>query len=276
MSNLYRKSLIEKMSNPEQLDKTVRITSSCSWLALAGIALIIAAVMVWAVLGRLPETVSALGIISPTADVYALYSDSSGIVSEIKKQSGKFTAGDEIIVVSNGAERNCTVKADNGGVLSQLLVEQDSVVFRGQEIARYTPEIDDEAVVVCYVPITQAQTLKTGMKAQLAPIFSDGKKDGHMEGEIIHIGSYAASTAAMSFVLGDAATRLPEQFAANGAVCEVVFRIKTDEKSDNGFYWTNERGKRLVLPDGTLVSASIITSEVSPLSKLIGGFGGEK
>lgn len=34
--NIYRKSMLERMSSPEQLDKMIVITSPSFWLALAG------------------------------------------------------------------------------------------------------------------------------------------------------------------------------------------------------------------------------------------------
>ncbi len=36
MANLYRKSFLEKLEMPEQLDKAITITSPLSWLARCG------------------------------------------------------------------------------------------------------------------------------------------------------------------------------------------------------------------------------------------------
>ena len=41
MPELYRKASLERISNPEQLDKTLKITSPLSWLVLIAITLMI-------------------------------------------------------------------------------------------------------------------------------------------------------------------------------------------------------------------------------------------
>ena len=48
MADLYRKSSLEKLSNPEQLDRMIRISSPMSWLALAAVLLVIVAAAIWA------------------------------------------------------------------------------------------------------------------------------------------------------------------------------------------------------------------------------------
>ena len=41
MSNIFRKSVIERLSSPEQLDKMIRITSPLTWLFIVACALIL-------------------------------------------------------------------------------------------------------------------------------------------------------------------------------------------------------------------------------------------
>jgi len=62
MAELFRKSSLEKLSSPEQLDKAITVSTPVSWLALIGITVIIGAVVVWSILGSLPTIVSAQGI----------------------------------------------------------------------------------------------------------------------------------------------------------------------------------------------------------------------
>ena len=41
MADLYRKSSLDKLSNPEQLDRMIKISSPLSWLALIAVLLVI-------------------------------------------------------------------------------------------------------------------------------------------------------------------------------------------------------------------------------------------
>lgn len=62
MEEIFRKSSLEKLSSPEQLDKMIVITLPSFWIALAGAGVIIVAALVWSILGRLPINVEATGI----------------------------------------------------------------------------------------------------------------------------------------------------------------------------------------------------------------------
>ena len=68
MSQLYRKTALEKISSPEQLDKTLKLTSPISWLTLLGITLILTVALVWSIVGTVSETITAFGIISSPVD----------------------------------------------------------------------------------------------------------------------------------------------------------------------------------------------------------------
>ena len=41
MAQIYRKTALDKISSPEQLDKSLKITSPLSWLVLLGLTLIV-------------------------------------------------------------------------------------------------------------------------------------------------------------------------------------------------------------------------------------------
>lgn len=73
MADLYRKSALEKLSSPEQLDRMIVITPPTFWLAMAGAVGIILAALLWSVFGRLPVTVQAQGILLSTRAVEQVY-----------------------------------------------------------------------------------------------------------------------------------------------------------------------------------------------------------
>lgn len=62
MAQLFRKASLDKLSNPEQLDKAIVIMSPGNWLAILGAALMIVSALVWCMVGRIPVTESADGI----------------------------------------------------------------------------------------------------------------------------------------------------------------------------------------------------------------------
>jgi len=99
MADLFRKSSLEKLSSPEQLDKMIVITSPSFWLAMLGAAFIVATALVWSIFGRLPENVDTQGIYVNRAGIQSVYCEGSGTVAEIKVQDGDTIKKGDIIAV---------------------------------------------------------------------------------------------------------------------------------------------------------------------------------
>jgi len=99
MADLFRKSSLEKLSSPEQLDKMIVITSPSFWLAMLGAAFIVATALVWSIFGRLPENVDTQGIYVNRAGIQSVYCEGSGTVAEIKVQDGDTVKKGDIIAV---------------------------------------------------------------------------------------------------------------------------------------------------------------------------------
>lgn len=270
MADVFRKSSIEKLSNPEQLDRAITVSSPMSWLALIGIFVIIVAVVIWSIFGTMPTTVSVSGVITSPNDVCAACSDVSGIVSDLNKNAGdKVEIGDALATIRSSDGKETIIKAKEKGVISQVLVQPDQAVMTGTELYRITPSFTDKQLIVCYVPSAYAGQLKNGMKVKLYPTSVDTQKAGHMEAEIVSVGEFSADATNMSFVLGSG-NYVAEQFLAQGPVVEIVCKIREDSSTKSGYWWSSKKGKNVVLTNGTFVTAKVVTDESAPITKLIG------
>lgn len=49
MSNIFRKSVIERLSSPEQLDKMIRITGPLTWLFIVACVLVFIPLVFWSI-----------------------------------------------------------------------------------------------------------------------------------------------------------------------------------------------------------------------------------
>ena len=91
---VYRKTLLERISSPEQLDKMIVITSPSYWLAILGGAFIIVAALVWSILGSIPINMETTGIFvsAHTSDQQTADSQSIGeqqVICYVPISSGK-------------------------------------------------------------------------------------------------------------------------------------------------------------------------------------------
>lgn len=88
MADLFRKTALEKLSSPEQLDRAIIIAPSSLWIALSGGALIVAGALLWGIFGRLPVNVDANGIYMRGDHTGGVYSEVSGMITDVEVQVG--------------------------------------------------------------------------------------------------------------------------------------------------------------------------------------------
>ena len=60
-NKLFRKSALDKISSPEQLNEYMKVAGAGVWFILAGLAVTFAAFFLWGITGSIPETVEVTG-----------------------------------------------------------------------------------------------------------------------------------------------------------------------------------------------------------------------
>lgn len=89
-TRLFRKSSIDRVNSPEQLNEYIRVTSPGMWLVLAAIILLLTGVVVWGVFGTVETTIEAGVLVREhTAVCYIAAEDASSV-----KEGMPVTAGD--------------------------------------------------------------------------------------------------------------------------------------------------------------------------------------
>lgn len=268
MADLYRKSSLERISNPEQLDKVIKVTSPMSWLALIAIALIVAVAVVWSVIGTIPVTITVGGVISAPVGSNAVYSEEIGTVVSVRVREGdELHLGDEILSYKTVGNEIKTIYSDQVGYVSSVLVRNGDPVAPSNEVIRVIPSVQGSQIVVCYVPAAQAKKLERGMLVNVNLNYLDSSSYGNMAARIVNIDAYAVSMEGMNGVLG-ASNNLSASFTQNGAVVAVACELYPDENTLSGYYWSNEKGANVEVANGSQVTAKIVTEEVAPITKL--------
>lgn len=124
MAELYRKSMLEKLSSPEQLDKIITIISPSFWIAAIGGGTIILVALLWSILGRLPVNINVNGIYTNRDGIHAVYSGSAGVIEEVYVAEGDVIQKGDVIarIDSSRAE-------DAIAVLESRKASVESVTF---------------------------------------------------------------------------------------------------------------------------------------------------
>lgn len=194
MKNLYRKSVLERISSPEQLDKVIKITSPLSWLALIGITLIIVATVIWSIWGKIPVTVSSNAIVAAPISTNSVYTSYSGTVTSVHVFPGSdLHIGTEIMDIASPNGTSYTVISDQVGSASEVLASVGDSVNQNSEVVRVSPLCSDDQVVVAYVSIADAKKISRGMIVNVSLSAADSQSYGHMVARVINIDALAAS-----------------------------------------------------------------------------------
>ncbi|MCP3889393.1 MAG: biotin/lipoyl-binding protein, partial [Desulfobulbaceae bacterium] len=92
---IFRKSALDRMASPEQLDSLMRITSPKGWIALVTIGFLLSMVVLWSIFGEIPIKIFGKGILINRGGVFRVKTAGAGEVSEILVREGfHVNAGD--------------------------------------------------------------------------------------------------------------------------------------------------------------------------------------
>lgn len=147
MATLFRKESLDKLSNPEQLDRMVVIMSASSWIAILGAAILIIVAIIWSVFGRLPQKVSSSGIFLNEGSISTCYAKTNGVVVKSNVKSGdEVKKGELMFVVANEEAYDKLDKLDDKieaieGVT--LVSKDDEITSENQEIIKIKSELQN-------------------------------------------------------------------------------------------------------------------------------------
>lgn len=269
MAQLYRKSALDKISSPEQLDKALTVTSPMSWIALAAVTFVVVVTVIWSVIGRIPVTVTTAGIVASPVSTNAVFNPESGTIVAVQVYPGsELYIGDPVATYKTGNGDVKTLYSDHVGTVSEILVKAGDKINQGNEVVRISPKVGSDQVIVCYVKLSDAKKIRRGMEVRVSLQSADSQTYGHMTARVINTDSHVSSAKGMAYVLG-ADNNLPATFQKNNSpVVAVTCELYPDSSTASGYYWSNEKGKKLSVTNGSLVNAKVITEQVRPITKL--------
>lgn len=87
-SALFRRSAIERLQSPEQLDQLMEVTQPFGWIALVALCALLVLGIGWGVFGTIPTKVKAQGILIRTGGVFNIFGLGAGPVQAVYVKEG--------------------------------------------------------------------------------------------------------------------------------------------------------------------------------------------
>ncbi len=243
------------------------VTDRKAWIAILGMALILAGAFVWLALGQVPQTVRGDAIVIPARGFVDIGQDSEGVVAEILVVPGQQVREGDVVARVDVESQRQDVRAPDDGTIATILERVGGTTAPGQPLM--TMSYSNEAeMVVGFVPADTGSVVREGMPALVAIATFPESQYGTMTGTVTNVSTLPATTDRVDLLVGgnDA---LVGYFTAKGPVLEVTVRLDPDPASATGYYWTIGTGPDQALTVGTLAQVTVLTSEGSPLGRFL-------
>jgi NHLM bacteriocin system secretion protein len=159
-----------------------------------------------------------------------------------------------------------SIRATVSGTVADMKVGVGSAVGQGAEVVTIR-QFSDEDCIICYIPIASGKKVVPGMEVIVCPTTINRQEYGHMKADVVAVDDYVTPASSIRNALGD--DTLAQAFTQNGPVVAVSCRLRTDENTASGYWWSSKKGADLMVADGTLVSADIVTEKKAPITMLI-------
>jgi biotin carboxyl carrier protein len=252
----------------ERVEQRLQVTSPRMWLALIGFVVLIAAGVVWGVLGRAADQVAGVGIILPSEGLFDVAAPDSGTVQGVPVRTGdQVTEGQLLVSLLHLDGTSVEVQSAIDGTVVSLLVKRGSFVTAGAPVAIIEP-LDSDLLAVLYVGASDGKQVEPGMRAFIAPSTTQASQYGSMVGTVAEVSSLTVGAEQLSVTLGRNSP-LIEALLARGPALEVIVVPETAD-TVSGFAWTASDGPDFPITSGTLVDGSVVIAEGSPFDQILG------
>jgi multidrug efflux pump subunit AcrA (membrane-fusion protein) len=271
MKSIFRKTALDQISSPDQLDQVVVITPPFFWVAMLGAGVILIVGVLWSIFGRIPVNVKASGICMSEGGIHVLYSAENGMIDEVSLRDGdRVQEGDVIARMTttllSGQTEQLEFRADMSGKVMGLDVAPGNVIGVGSTVCRILDDSTDHMTAILYVPVSDGRKIRAGMEVKIYPTTVNSQEYGHIKAVVDSVDNYVTSTGEMNNMLGDSS--LVESFSSMGPVIEIKCSLTPDSTTASGYEWSNRKGAQVELAPGTTVTADIMIEKKAPITIL--------
>ena len=94
---MFRQAALRKMESPDRLDEMMQVTAPAGWAALAALAVLILAAVLWGFFGSISMKVEGRGILIRGEAVLAITSGAEGRVDDVAVRRADERAGEVVV-----------------------------------------------------------------------------------------------------------------------------------------------------------------------------------
>ena len=244
------------LQSPEQIADHLQVTYVPTYLIAIAASLLLAAFIVWGVLGTVSDKAYYSGVVFPAEGTTDIMLPNKGIVRSLMVRDGdSVKVGQTVALVSIGDSHSFLTSTVNGLVIS---TKADNEPFEAFEPIVSVVGSDyygqpQRAQLLAYANNEAQRDLRVGMEAQVWP--ADQKRDeiGYVRGRISRVVRYPADAAKVRQILKSEV--LAKQLLEQGdAVYEVLVDLQRDPADPSCYDWSFGQPDNVSMNFGTYCS----------------------
>lgn len=238
------------------------------WLMLGGIALVVAAGLIWAVFGRAPQLVKGPAMVVPAAGFVQVGQETAGTVEAVFVRPGQdVVSGARIAQVRTASNERLEVRSPVTGRVAAVLVQPGVVTVLGTSVAILVAAGGTNRVLA-FLPAGQAKRVRVGMPALVELESVPRSQYGMIEAKVVEVAEVPATNLQVRLRVGEN-DQLAAYFTAAGPVIEVAVDLVTDPATASGLRWTVGAGPAWPITPGTLATVGVVLASGSPLDSIL-------
>jgi hypothetical protein len=248
----FRQKALASRREADRLDAEMRVARPRAWLGVAEVGLLLVALLVWAFLGNLPQTVDASGVIAGRNGVTQIQSTQTGEVTRILAPS-KTVVGPQtpVLELTDAQGRTSIVRPHLGGRVGAIDAHPGQVVTVGRPLFTLEPVRSKGEPLFAYLFLEpkEAAEVEPGMQATITTLNND-----QISGRVDAVADAPASRAEL--VASGGSDLLVNKLAAQSPV--VVARVTPTQPLPKS------------LRNGSLIAAAVTVHTRRPIDVVFG------
>lgn len=264
----FQERAIGEATNPlEQINATFKRTSSRIWLGVGGLALLVAALVIWGFVAQQVVTTSTQVALLPSTGLYPVPVLQTAVVHQIDAPLGStVVAGQRLGVLSVPGSAPIDITAPIAGTVASVQATTGAIIASGSTFLYLAPK-GPETVAIGLLTPAAVGTVTPGQGATVAFPTVNQVRYGRIEATVDFVAALPL-TAGRAMALFDNPTTAAGVLQA-GPVYEVRLDLH-EAQTPTGYAWTVGKGLTNPLPINSIGMADIVTSHRSLASRAFG------
>ncbi len=259
----------------EKIDYTLKAVTFRSLLILLFFIILFICILIWSFTGTIPISISGKCLLLNPQNTYRVYSSLPGQVANVTVSMGDSVKEGQLLLtiesqsLLNQQTLNITAPADS--TVIEVTTSWRDYIHPGQPLL-WMQKIQrpDQLTLFAFLPLTQGQKIREGMKVEASFSKIDPEKYGRLQGVVTRLSTYPIDSE--NIYLDQVPSSTLREFLLKDSlpIILAVIELEKDPQAPSGLKWTSRQSPSAGLVSAGLIGeAMIFLDSQTPISFLI-------